>query len=72
MWYYESPIGLMKIYQNRDGRYSLQILETVYGSYDSPAAAADDVYCFATGCDEWDFLCGTIDPPTDIYEWSHQ
>ena len=72
MWYYESPIGLMKIYQNRDGRYSLQIQETVYGFYESPTAAADDVYCFATGCDEWDLLCGTIDPPTDIYEWGHQ
>lgn len=70
MWYYESPIGIMKIYKNHTGRYSLQILETVYGSYESPIAAADDVYVFVTGCYEWDSLDGTIEPPTDIYEWN--
>lgn len=69
MWYYKSPIGLMKIFLNREGRYSLQISETVYGLYDSPVAAADDVYTFSTGCGEWDLLVGTVEPPTDVYEW---
>lgn len=69
MWYYKSPIGLMKIYKNTSGRYSLQINGTVYGSYNSAIAAADDVYMFATGCYQWDSLDGTLNPPTDICEW---
>lgn len=72
MWYYESPIGLMKICKNQAGRYSLQISETVYGFYESPFAAADDVYVFVTGCYEWDSLEGTVEPPTGIYEWNRQ
>ncbi len=69
MWYYQSPIGLMKIYKNSSGRYSLQIKDNVYGFYHSAAAAADDVYVFATGCHQWDSLNGTLNPPSSIHEW---
>ncbi|MCM1219399.1 MAG: hypothetical protein NC548_33385 [Lachnospiraceae bacterium] len=69
MWYYKSPIGLMKIYKNSSGRYSLQIKDNVYGSYNSAVAAADDVYMFATGCHQWDSLEGKLNPPSDIHEW---
>lgn len=72
MWYYKSPVGLMKIYKNSNGKFSLQINETVYGFYNSAVAAADDVYMFVTGCYQWDCLDGTLDPPTDIYEWEHR
>lgn len=69
MWVYRSPVGLMRIYRNNSGKYSLQIENTVYGFYSSAVAAADDVFTFSTGCDEWDLLCGSVDPPTDLSEW---
>lgn len=32
-------------------------------------AAADDVYCHATGCYDWDHLSSELDQvPTDIHE----
>ena len=68
---YKSPIGLMKIFLDSNQRYALAIGDTVYGHYHSPVAAADDVYCFATGCYEWDKLQTKmmLDVPTDIHEW---
>lgn len=69
MWIYKSPIGLMQIYLNSSGRYSLQIRDTVYGFYSSPAAAADDVCTFTTGCNDWDFLFLSANPPIDLSEW---
>ncbi len=39
------------------------------GFYLTPQAAADDVYKFSTGCDEWDNLEGITEPPYDLKEW---
>lgn len=69
MWVYESPIGNIVIQQIGD-RFALVIHEQVYGSYHSAVAAANDVYTFTTGCDEWDLA--SIDPskvPSDISGW---
>ncbi len=70
-FYYKSPIGTMYIYRSSSGLYVLQINEEIYGEFDSPIGAADNVYLFATGCYEWDCLelSGTVQPPTDIYNW---
>lgn len=60
----------MMIFQDpRIDKYALSIGDTIYGHYNSAIAAADDVYMHATGCFEWDDLDGTVDAPTDIYEW---
>lgn len=70
MWYYNSPIGIMKIQFCENQRYTLEINEEIYGSYHSSQAAADDVYNHVTGCYEWDSLDGTIsDVPSGINEW---
>lgn len=70
MWYYQSPIGLMRIYKNANNRYTLEIAGEKYGFYSSPAKAADDVYTFCTGCHAWD--SSNCDPPTDLSDWSHR
>lgn len=67
---YQSPIGTWSI-SNRSGKYYLFFDSTCYGVYHSAVAAADDVYCFATGCSEWDILAGTIEPPQDPSEWEN-
>lgn len=68
MWVYRSPIGPIYILQS-GGRFVISHDGEKYGSYHSAVAAADDVYTFSTGCSEWDLLCGTVEPPTSIYEW---
>ena len=72
MWYYDSPIGRMEIFQNpQDGRFYLKVRGETHGSYPSAVAAANNVYCFVTGCYDWDRLdCQIDDVPTDIYEWT--
>lgn len=69
MWVYKSPVGLMKIFKNKQGTYTLLISEDVCGFFNSPIAAADNVFTFTTGCGDWDDLDGSIDPPTDIFQW---
>ena len=69
MWIYKSPVGIMRIYRNAQGKFSLQIADDVYGQYYSAVAAADDVFTFSTGCNEWDYLIGSINPPMDLSEW---
>ena len=69
MWLCKGPAGLMKIFKNEHGTYSLQIGDEVCGFYQSPVAAADNVFTFTTGCGDWDDLDGSIDPPTDIFQW---
>ena len=72
MWFYKSPVGLMRIYQKINRRYCLEISGIVYGTYHSAKAAADDVQSFCTGCDEWDNLSSTFtDYPSDLSEWEH-
>ena len=69
MWIYRSPIGPMYI-KRLDGSFGIWFDNNFYGGYHSAAAAADDVYTFSTGCDEWDLLCGQVpDCPTDLSEW---
>jgi hypothetical protein len=58
-------------YDSSIGKYKLIIDDEWYGSYQSVVAAADDVYCHVTGCTEWDILDGSIDSPTDIYQWTN-
>ena len=71
MWEYKSPIGSMYIRKNKLAKYDLIINDNVYGQYKSPVAAADDVYTFTTGCDEWDSKEDKYEDivPTDINEW---
>lgn len=68
MLVYHSPIGDWFIIPS-SGRYQLVFSSVCYGVYHSAVAAADDVYCFATGCDEWDLLAGSLEPPQDPSEW---
>jgi adenine-specific DNA-methyltransferase len=50
--------------------WELGMDDEVYGYYITTMAAADDIYCQSTGCNQWDMLDITkIDTPTDIYEW---
>lgn len=69
MWTYKSPVGLMTIDRELSGKYGLWIGGTLYGSYLSAVAAADDVQSFVTGCYEWDVLDGALFPPSDLSEW---
>lgn len=69
LYYYRSKIGLFRIYP-RQGRYALEINGTIYGTYHSAVAAADDVYTHCTGCYEWDNLDGRVNAPSDLSEWN--
>lgn len=71
MWIYRSQIGLMKIFQNQNHHYSLEINGTIYGSYHTPDTAAQDVYAHVTDCVQWDMLDGTVfDVPECIIDWT--
>ena len=70
MWKYDSPIGPIYIAMLNTGRYGIIFNNTVFGSWHSPQSAADDVYCHATGCYEWDSLDSKLsNVPNDISEW---
>lgn len=70
-YYYKSRVGTFYIYPDlsHTGRYLLKISDNICGSYDSPVAAADDVYVHVTGYYPWDRLDGRVDGPTDLSEW---
>lgn len=69
MWYYRSPIGMMKIFRTNSGRFILEISDERF-SYHSPQAAASDVYNHVTGCYEWDSLDGSVcDVSPNIEDW---
>ena len=68
MYVYHSPIGDWFICC-KENKYHLMFDSECYGVYDSPVGAADDVFCFATRCYEWDRLLESANPPADIYEW---
>lgn len=70
MWYYNSPIGTMRIY-SKSSRYALEINGIVYGSYHTLSVAADDVYAHATGCDDWD-MSNYEYVPSDLNQWNYQ
>ena len=48
MYEYETAQGTLRIYKAK-GRWCLYVLDDVYGQYDSPVAAADDVALHVTG-----------------------
>lgn len=65
---YKTPFGPLTIRPQSNGRWALWIRDEVLGSYHSPMAAADDVYCQVTGdydFDDWDH----DDIPTGLDEW---
>lgn len=71
-YFYRSPVGIFYIVPNRDGRWTLGVVDDVkLGSYHSPYAAAGDVYAQATGYDAWDMLPveKLLYAPTDLGEW---
>lgn len=69
MYIYNSPIGTFTI-RALNGRFALLFDHDALGFYESPIAAADDVYTHTTGLDEWDSLdCQIDNVPTDIFEW---
>jgi len=76
IYYYKSPIGLFFIRFNLSmEKWELGMKDEVLGYYQDTIAAADDVYCQATGCYEWDSLDINIvndKAPTDIYEWERK
>lgn len=53
MWYYETPIGVLKIIKTSYG-YGFLFGDdpTDWTGHHDPRALADDVYCHATGCTE--------------------
>lgn len=70
MWIYRSPVGILKIVRQPDGRYGLFYGDFCGGLYYSPVAAADDVYTRSSGINEWDLRPGDdTDAPIDLSEW---
>ncbi|MBN1932910.1 MAG: hypothetical protein JW786_15005 [Desulfobacterales bacterium] len=71
MWYFETRIGVFQIYAKSEQpeKYQLYIDNIHLADYDSPEAAADDVFKRSTGWDEWDFL-SSEEPPVDLMAWS--
>lgn len=74
MWKYDSPIGELFIaYVAKEKGYFIAINGEYCGKYESVVAAADDVYTFSTGCDEWDKHCDESrfadNVPSSIHEW---
>lgn len=67
VYQYKSPVGLFRILPHKD-RWALWLEDDVSGYYQSPVAAADDVYTQTTGFSEWDRL-KLDDIPTDLSEW---
>lgn len=69
---YDSPIGQFKIFFNK--KWLLLFNNECLGQYNDPVAAADDVYCQATGSYNWDafdFSDSLEEVPTDLYEWNY-
>ncbi len=63
---YETPLGTLKIYA-AGGRWSLFVLDDVYGQYDDPVAAADDVALHVTGNADFDLT--EIEVPSGLDGW---
>lgn len=68
MYYFRSRVGLFRIIP-ANGRYYLVLNDNVLGAYNSPIAAADDVYTHTTGDWSWDRLDGLVSSPTDLSVW---
>ena len=70
MYWYKSKVGTFTIRSTLNG-YGLFLGGDLVGEYDSPTAAADDVFTHTTGEFRWDRLDGRVNPPSDLSEW-HQ
>ncbi len=72
---YNSPVGKFLIFFNHNiQKWDLVLDDELLGHYTNTVAAADDVYCQATGSYEWDSydIYSMIEEiPTDVYEWEH-
>jgi len=70
-YYFPSKIGKFFIRYNKElDRWNLGMGEEIYGNYDTADDAADDVYCHATGCHEWDSLDGKVkNVPDSVSDW---
>lgn len=69
MYYYKSSIGTLKIVKIQGVYYFMfGDDETAWTGHTDPNAVADDVYCHATGCFEWDN--SNILGPVDLSEWN--
>ncbi len=64
----ETSIGTLKIVKMKSGYcFMFGDDETAWTGHSDPRAVADDVYCHATGCYDWD--SSDILGPTDLSEW---
>lgn len=70
MWIYHSSIGVLRISKGPDGIFYFYFGDdpTAWTGHPDPKAVADDVYCHATGCSQWDN--SNITGPTDLSEWN--
>ncbi len=73
-FYWKSPVGKFFIrYNFASEKWDFGTVDDwIWGSYSSPIAAANDVYCQVTGCfelDRIDAIKMNLDIPTDIFEW---
>ena len=68
MWYYPTPIGVLKIVKTSYGYgFLFDDDPTDWTGHDDPRALADDVFNHATGYTKWD--SSGIEGPQDLSEW---
>lgn len=72
MWIYRSPIGLLWIVRLSDGicYFMFGNDDTAWTGHADPKVVADDVFCHATGCPQWDN--SSISGPNDLSEWERR
>lgn len=70
MWYYPTPIGVLKIVKASYG-YAFLFGDdpTDWTGHRDPRILANDIFCHVTGCTEWD--SSSIDSPQDLIEWTY-
>ena len=70
-YFYHSKVGTFIITFTVNRKWGLFIHDELLGEYESPVAAADDVYVHVTSYWPWDKLDGTnIPEPHDLSEWT--
>ncbi len=68
MWRWRSPIGWIYIkYIPAERLYGMEYDGIIWEACDTPQAEADNIYCHATGCADWD-MCAH-EAPTDLSGW---
>lgn len=72
MYCFKSVVGMWTIRRLHDGWWGLWLDDEYYSRLPNPAALADDVACFVTGCSKWDSLSSSgVYRPHDLSEWQH-